>query len=71
MGNPNEFQNIIWCLGTFHMMKIFLGCPGKYLQNSGAESTWVENCVFGPNVFLLCTWWDTLCKVFQRNDTVV
>ena len=50
MGNPNEFQNIFLCLGTFHMTKIFLGCLGKYLQNSSAESIWVEKSVFGPKV---------------------
>ena len=65
MGNGTEFENIVLCLGTFHMRKIFLGCLGKYLLNNGAESTWIENSVFGPNVVSqVCTWWDTLCKVF-------
>ena len=72
MGNATEFENIVLCLGTFHMTKIFLGCLGKYLQNNGAESIWIENSVFGPNVVSpVCTWWDTLCKVFQRYDFVV
>ncbi|KAH3869143.1 hypothetical protein DPMN_032303 [Dreissena polymorpha] len=37
-------------LGTFHLTKIFYGCIGKYLRNSGAETIFVENAVFGPNV---------------------
>ena len=51
MGNATEFENIVLCLGSFHMSKIFLGCPiGKYLRNNGAESIWIENSVFGPNI---------------------
>ena len=50
IGNPVEFENIVLCLGTFHMTKIFIGCIGKYLRNSGAENIWIENSVFGPNV---------------------
>ena len=50
MGNATKFENIVLCLGTFHMTKIFLGCLGKYLRNNGAESIWIENSVFGPNV---------------------
>ena len=72
MGNATEFENTVVCLRTFHMTKIFLGCLGKYLQNNGAESIWIENSVFGPNVVSpVCTWWDTLCKVFQRYGFVV
>ena len=37
-------------LGSFHMMKIVLGCLGKYLRGSGAESIWTENSIFGLNV---------------------
>ena len=50
IGNATEFENIVLCLGSFHMTKIFLGCLGKYLRISGAESIWIENSVFGPNV---------------------
>ena len=50
MGNATKFENIVLCLGTFPMTKIFLGCLGKYLRNNGAESIWIENSVFGPNV---------------------
>ena len=50
MGNSAEFENLVLCLGSFHMTKILIGCIGKYLRNSGAESIWIENSVFGPNV---------------------
>lgn len=50
MARLNEFKDIVLMLGTFHMTKIFLGCIGKYLRNSGAETILVENAVFGPNV---------------------
>ena len=50
MGNATEFENIVLCLGSFHMTKIFLGCLGKYLRNNGAESILIENSVFRPNV---------------------
>ncbi len=32
------------------MIKIFLGCIGKYIRDSGAESIWIENGIFDPNV---------------------
>ena len=67
VGNATEFENIVLCLGSFHMTKIFLGCLGKYLRNNVAEIIWIENSVFGPSVISpVFTWWGTLCKVFQR-----
>lgn len=50
MQHPDEFQNVILCLGSFHMIKIVLACIGKYLEDSGAETIWLENGIFGPNV---------------------
>ena len=47
---PDEFSNIILCLGSFQMAKVVLGCLGKYLKESGAENILVESCVFGVNV---------------------
>ena len=44
--NPSEFGAIVLLLGSFHMIKIVLGCIGKYLQGSGAESIWTENAIF-------------------------
>lgn len=47
---PGEFKNIVLCLGSFHMTKVALGCLGKYLKGSGAETILTESSVFGPNV---------------------
>ena len=46
---PAEFKDLTLCLGSFHLLKIYLGCIGKYLRGSGAESIWIENEIFGPN----------------------
>ena len=50
LNNPSEFQDIVLVLGSFHMIKVVLGCLGKYLQGSGAEALWTENAVFGMKV---------------------
>lgn len=47
---PEEFQDIVLCMGSFHMAKVALGCLGKYLKGSGAESILVESATFGVNV---------------------
>ena len=47
---PDEFNNIVICLGSFHMTKIALGCVGKYLKGSGAENILIESGIFGVNV---------------------
>ena len=47
---PQEFHNIVLCLGSFHMTKVALGCLGKYLKSSGAESILIESGTFGVNV---------------------
>jgi len=46
-----KFSNmvLVLCLGSFHMTKIALGCLGKYLKGSGAESI-LESGTFGLNV---------------------
>jgi hypothetical protein len=59
---PSEFENIVLCLGSFHMIKIFLGCIGKYLRESGAESIWIENGNPGSVRGL------AICAVLGRND---
>ena len=48
--HPEEFSNIVLCLGSFHMAKVALGCIGKYLKSSGAESILIESGTFGVNV---------------------
>ena len=47
---PNEFHDLVLCMGTFHMAKVALGCLGKYLKGSGAETIFVESATFGVNV---------------------
>lgn len=42
---PEEFDNIVLCLGSFHMAKVALGCLGKYLKGSGAENIFIESSV--------------------------
>ena len=49
MLRPEEFTDLTLCLGSFHLLKIYLGCVGKYLRGSGADSIWIENEIFGPN----------------------
>ena len=46
---PLEFQNIFIGIGGFHAEKIVLASIGKYLEDSGAESIFVETEIFGPN----------------------
>lgn len=47
---PAEFQNIVLCMGSFHLIKVTLACIGKYLRGSGAENVWIESGIFGINV---------------------
>ena len=48
--HPNEFDDVVLCIGSFHMMKVVLACIGKYLDGSGAVKIWTENDIFGLNV---------------------
>ncbi len=50
MLHKEEFKNIVLCLGSFHMIKVLLGCLGKYIQGSGAETIFIETSIFGINV---------------------
>ena len=45
----NEFENIILCLGNFHITKVLQACIGKYLKNSGIENIFIEIGLFGLN----------------------
>ena len=47
---PKEFGNIFLGLGGFHMEKIVIACLGKFLEESGVNSVFVENEIFGPVV---------------------
>ena len=46
----HEFSNVVLCIGSFHMIKVVMGCIGKYLDGSGAEQIGTENRIFGVNV---------------------
>ena len=48
--NPDGFGNIFLGLGGFHLEKIVIACIGKFLEESGVESVFVENEIFGPGV---------------------
>lgn len=45
-------------MGSFRMAKIALGCLGKYLRGSGAETIFVERSMFSSNVLdgILTRW---------------
>ena len=46
---PEEFKGVL-CLGSFHLIKTYLACVGKYLSGSGCRTIWTENRIFGPDV---------------------
>ena len=48
--NPALFDNIFLGLGDFHMEKVMIACCGKYLEDTGVDSTFVENEVYGEDV---------------------
>jgi len=50
MWRPEEFTDLTTCLGSFHLLNIYLGCIGQYLRGIGAESIWIENEIFGQNM---------------------
>ena len=35
---PDEFKNIVLCMGSFHMTKVALGCIRTFLKDSGAQT---------------------------------
>ena len=47
---PEQFSGLILLLSSFHMSKVALGCVGKFLKGSGAETILVESEIFGTNV---------------------
>ena len=46
--NPTRFDNMFLGLEGFHMEKVMIACCGKYLEDTGIESIFVENEVYGP-----------------------
>ena len=47
---PEEFKGLVLCLGSFHLIKTYLACNGKYLIRYGCRTIWTENRIFGPDV---------------------
>ena len=50
MQNPQEFENIVLVLGSFHLAKVLMGAIGKFIDGSGAKNILTESKAFGPNV---------------------
>jgi len=48
--NPDQFDNIFLGLGGFHMEKVLIACCGVYLKESGIDTVFVENEIYGPGV---------------------
>ena len=46
--NPTLFDNIFLGLGGFHMEKVMIACCGKYLEDTGVDSIFLENEVNRP-----------------------
>lgn len=46
LNHSEEFTDLVLCMGSFHMAKIALGCPRKYIKGSSAGYILVESCLF-------------------------
>ena len=46
--NPTLFDNIFLGLGGFHMEKVMTAYCGKYLEDTGVDSIFLENKVSRP-----------------------
>ena len=38
MNNPNDFEYLVLCLGSFHMIKVVMSAIGKYIGGDGSET---------------------------------
>ena len=47
--DQDRFDNIFLGLGGFHMEKVMIACCGKYLEETGFDTVFVENKVYGPD----------------------
>ena len=63
-----EFKDLTVCLGSFHLLKIYLGSIGKYLRGSGTASIWMENEIFGPKR-PRPSWEVLLCLISRGHDS--
>ena len=48
--DQDRFHNIFLGLGGFHMEKVMIACCGKYLEETGFDTVFVENEVYGPYI---------------------
>ena len=48
--DQDRFDNIFLSLGGFHMEKVMIACCGKYLEETGFDTIFVENQVYGPDI---------------------
>ena len=48
--DQNRFDNIFLGLGGFHMEKVIIACCGKYLEETGFDTVFVENEVYVPGI---------------------
>ena len=48
--NPDKFRNIFLGLGGFHLGKVAIACCGKYFEESGIDSIFVELEILVPEV---------------------
>ena len=46
----DRFDNIFLGLGGFHMEKVMTACCGKYLEETGFDTVFVENEVYDPDI---------------------
>jgi len=51
---PGEFENLVLCLDSFHMIKVVLGCIGKYGRPGLHTATWSGGHAAGAHA---ATWW--------------
>ena len=48
--DQDRFDNNFLDLGGFHMEKVMIVCCGKYLEETGFDTVFVENEVYGPDI---------------------
>ena len=45
--NPAELSDVVYRLGTFHIVMNYLKCVGAYLDESRAAAIWADSGVYG------------------------
>lgn len=47
--NPDQYQNVIMCMGGLHVSFNFLKAIGQHVENAGLDDIWIETGLFAPN----------------------